>query len=103
MLHLMKYKVWFFVGSLLIIIPGLIFILMGGLKFGIDFTGGGLLEYKFEKQVSVDDLKSFGSVVASGDNTYILRTPAVSHDDLEKLKTQITEKVGKFEVRREEN
>lgn len=103
MLHLMKYKVWFFIGSLLIIIPGLFFIFMGGLKFGIDFTGGGLLEYKFEKPVSADDLKSFGSAVASGENTYILRTPAISHDDLEKLKTQITDKLGKFEVRREEN
>jgi len=103
MLHLMKYKVWFFVSSMLIIIPGLIFILMGGLKFGIDFTGGALLEYKFEKQINVNDLKTFGSAVQSGDNTYILRTPSVSHDDLQKLKTQIQDKLGKFEVRREEN
>jgi preprotein translocase subunit SecF len=103
MLHLMKYKVWFFVGSLLIILPGLVFIFMGGLKFGIDFTGGGLLEYKFEKQINPDDLKSFGSVVSSGDNTYILRTAAVSHDELESLKGQIKDKLGNFEVRREEN
>jgi preprotein translocase subunit SecF len=99
----MKYKVWFFVGSLLIILPGLVFIFMGGLKFGIDFTGGGLLEYKFEKQINPDDLKSFGSVVSSGDNTYILRTAAVSHDELESLKGQIKDKLGNFEVRREEN
>jgi len=76
---------------------------MGGLKFGIDFTGGALLEYKFEKPVSIDQLDDFGQVVPSGENTYILRTPAVSHDDLQKLKTQIKEKFGNFEVRREEN
>lgn len=103
MLHLMKYKLWFFIVSTLIIIPGLVFIFMGGLKFGIDFTGGALLEYKFEKTVNPDELKSFGQVVGSGENTYILRTPTVSNDDLQKLKTQIKDKFGNFEVRREEN
>ena len=99
----MKYKIWFFIASTLIIIPGLIFILMGGLKFGIDFTGGALLEYKFEKPVNKEYLDDFGQVVPSGENTYILRTPSVSHNDLQKLKTQIKEKFGNFEVRREEN
>ncbi len=99
----MKYKLWFFITSTLIIIPGLIFIFLGGLKFGIDFTGGALLEYKFEKVINPEELKSFGTVVASNENTYILRTPAVSHDDLQTLKTQIKDKFGNFEVRREEN
>lgn len=99
----MKYKVWFFVISTILIIPGIIFIFMGGLKFGIDFTGGALLEYKFDRPVNKDELASFGQVVESGENTYILRTPAVSHDGLEKIKGQITDKLGKFEVRREEN
>lgn len=76
---------------------------MGGLKFGIDFTGGALLEYKFEKPVNKDDIDDFGSVVQSGDNTYILRTPALSHEELQVLKKNITNKFGNFEVRREEN
>src|SRR5687767_13531833 len=101
MFNMMKYKLWFFIASTLLIIPGIIFIFMGGLKFGIDFTGGALLEYKFENPVSTDQLDDFGSVVSSGENTYILRTPSVSHDDLQKLKTQIKEKFGNFEVRRE--
>lgn len=103
MINLMKYKIWFFIASTIMIIPGIIFIFMGGLKFGIDFTGGALLEYKFELPVNKDDLDDFGPVVESGENTYILRTPAVSHDELQNLKGQISEKFGKFEVRREEN
>lgn len=103
MLNLMKYKVWFFIGSTLLIIPGLFFILMGGLKFGIDFTGGALLEYKFARPVNKDDLDDFGSVVQSGENTYLLRTPVVTHDELQILKGKITDKFGTFEVRREEN
>lgn len=103
MLRVMKYKMWFFIGSTLLIVPGLIFILMGGLKFGLDFTGGGLLEYKFENAINKDDLDDYGQVVQSGENTYILRTPAGSHEELQNLKTEIKNKFGNYEVRREEN
>ena len=102
-MNLMRFKVWFFIASTLLIIPGIIFIFMGGLKFGIDFTGGALLEYKFEQPVTKNNLEEFGQVVESGDNMYILRTPAVSHDELQNLKKNITDKYGAFEVRREEN
>lgn len=103
MMHLMKYKVWFFVASTLIILPGIFFIFLGGLKFGIDFTGGALLEYKFDQPVGKNKLEEFGTVVPSGDNTYIIRTQSVSHQQLQDLKKQISDKAGNFSVRREEN
>ena len=103
MLRVMKYKTWFFIGSTLLIIPGLIFMLMGGLKFGLDFTGGGLLEYKFENPVNKEDLDDYGQVVKSGENTYIVRTPTSSTEELQNLKTEIRIKFGNYEVRREEN
>lgn len=103
MMHLMKYKVWFFIVSTLIILPGIFFIFTGGLKFGIDFTGGALLEYKFDNPVEKEKLEEFGAVVPSGDNTYIIRTQSVSHEQLQELKKQINEKYGNFSVRREEN
>lgn len=103
MLHLMKYKLWFFIASALIIVPGLIFIFLGGLKFGIDFTGGALLEYKFKNSVNINQLKNFGSVVDSGNNTYIIRTKPLDQNQLIETKKQIAEKIGNFEVRREEN
>ncbi len=99
----MRYKTWFFVISTIVIIPGIIFILMGGLKFGIDFTGGALLEYKFNEVIKKDDLEKFGQVAQSGENTYILRTPAVSTEQLQNLKSDIQSELGGFEVRREEN
>lgn len=103
MMKLMKYKVWFFVISTLMILPGLFFIFTGGLKFGIDFTGGALLEYKFDQPVEKEKLEEFGMVVPSGENTYIIRTQSVSHEKLQELKKQINEKFGNFSVRREEN
>lgn len=103
MIRLMRYKIWFFVISTLIILPGIFFIFKGGLKFGIDFTGGALLEYKFEKPPQKENLEEFGSVVPSGDNTFIIRTQTVSHEQLEEIKKKINDKFGAFTVRREEN
>ena len=99
----MKYKIWFFIISTIAIIPGIVFILMGGLKFGIDFTGGALLEYKFNQSVGKEELEEFGQVAQSGENTYILRTPAVSTEQLQIIKSDIQSKLGDFEVRREES
>lgn len=103
MMNLMKYKIWFFIASTVLIIPGIVFIFIGGIKFGIDFIGGALLEYKFVSPVSKNELEQFGQVVESGDNTFLIRTSAVSHERLQELKKQINEKFGSFEVRREEN
>jgi len=41
-------RYWFFGLSLLIIIPGLIALGLGGMKPGIDFTGGSLIEVQFD-------------------------------------------------------
>ena len=99
----MKYKIWFFIISTIVIIPGIVFILMGGLKFGIDFTGGALLEYKFNQSVGKEELEEFGQVAQSGENTFILRTPALSTEQLQIIKSDIQSKLGDFEVRREES
>ena len=40
MINIIRYRYWYFLFSLLIIVPGFIFFVSGGLKLGIDFTGG---------------------------------------------------------------
>jgi len=41
-------KWWYFLASGLIIVPGTIFLLLGGLRLGIEFRGGTLLDVRFE-------------------------------------------------------
>ena len=41
-------KVLYFLLSGLLIVPGLVFLLIGGLKLGIEFRGGSLLDVRFE-------------------------------------------------------
>src|SRR6185436_6676835 len=87
---------WFYAFSLLITIPGFIFIILTfltggqeGLKFSIDFTGGTVLEVHFaqEPQPAPADIRAIlqeqgldgqAAVVTSGDKQYVLiRTEAL--------------------------
>lgn len=99
----MKYKMIFLALSLLVILPGLGFLLAGGLKLGIDFTGGALLEYQFKNQVNVEELRQYGMVTPVGANDYIIRTKPLEGDQLINLKQEFSQKFGDFEIRREEN
>lgn len=103
MINLMKYKVWYFIFSLLIILPGLYFLITSGLKLGIDFTGGALLEYKFEKSVNLDDLKKYGQVTPGDNNAYIIRSKPLEQAQINEIKKSLTDKYGKVEELRVEN
>ncbi len=102
-MNIMKFKIWYFVFSLLIILPGLYFLITSGLKLGIDFTGGALLEYKFEKQINLDDLRIYGQVTPSDNNTYIIRSKPLEQTEINNIKNDLTNKYGKVEERRVEN
>ena len=47
MINFIKYKLYYFLFSLLFLIPGTISLVLYGLKPAIDFTGGALIEVKF--------------------------------------------------------
>ncbi len=53
MVHLVERKWWYFALSGLLIIPGLVFLMLGGLKPGIEFRGGTLLDATFTSAPSV--------------------------------------------------
>ncbi|HCE30534.1 protein-export membrane protein SecF [Candidatus Daviesbacteria bacterium RIFCSPHIGHO2_01_FULL_40_24] len=109
-MNLMKYKTWYFVFSMLIILPGLYFLVTSGLKAGIDFTGGALLEYRFEKSINSSDLKTqissqgieVGQITPSSDNVYIIRTKPIEQVKINTLKSALNEKFGAVEERRVE-
>lgn len=110
MSQLMKYKILYFIFSLLIILPGTYFLVTSGLNLGIDFTGGALLEYQFEKPIDKNDLKEeltgFGvevsQIIYSGDKTYIIRTKPLEQSKISNLKVTLADKFGKLEERRQE-
>ncbi|MEK7860727.1 MAG: protein translocase subunit SecF [Chloroflexota bacterium] len=49
-------KWWYFLLSGLLIVPGLVFLLLGGLKLGIEFRGGTLLDARFDVPPATSDV-----------------------------------------------
>ncbi len=87
-----KRNLWYII-SAIIIIPGLISLLTNGLKLGIDFRGGTLLELQFNDQKKIDteqvreslsglDLGNL-SLQSSGANSIIIRTDTLTVDNTE--------------------
>ncbi|MDD5765737.1 MAG: protein translocase subunit SecF [Candidatus Marinimicrobia bacterium] len=69
--------------SLIIIAIGLVSLVFRGLNFGIDFTGGTLVQVDFQKPMEVDDVRGTLATVGlanstiqkSGENEFIIRIP----------------------------
>ncbi len=107
----MSYKLFYFIFSLLIILPGIYFLVTSGLKLGIDFTGGALLEYRFEKSPNVQDLSrevenqgiSVRQISPTGNSAYIIRTKPIEQTQLNDLKKHLIDRFGQLEERRVEN
>src|SRR5215211_1575927 len=78
-----KYRLWFYAISLVLIIPGVISLLLpGGLRPGIDFTSGTIMTLRFANDVAQPDLRAAFAdlghpeaiVQRADDGTYVVRT-----------------------------
>ncbi|MCH7744678.1 MAG: protein translocase subunit SecF [Chloroflexi bacterium] len=76
-------RLWFFLVSLVVILPGIVFLIIApGLKPGIDFTGGSTIILEFSNTVSQDEVRSAladldrdeATVQNLGDDTFFIRT-----------------------------
>jgi preprotein translocase subunit SecF len=59
--HFVERKWWYFLFSALLIVPGVFFLAIGGLKPGIEFKGGTLLDITFVTRPDDTQLKTFFS------------------------------------------
>jgi preprotein translocase subunit SecF len=103
-MQFMRYKLWYFIFSLLIMIPGIVSLAVYRLKPSIDFTGGTLLEIQISNpadggQISTERIREIArsqdieisTLQDSTDNTYLLRTKPIDKDQNEKLQTALGE------------
>jgi len=99
----MRYKAFMLSGA--IILLGLITLFArGGLKMGVDFAGGTLIQVKFDKPTNPDEIRNalqgivshafVQQIGAQGDNEYLVRTDAI-HEELGSLSNQIEEELSK--------
>jgi preprotein translocase subunit SecF len=82
-LNFVRYRLWFYLVSMVLIIPGVIsLILPGGLRPGIDFTSGTIMTLRFQQEVSQPDLREafaglgHGEAIVqrSDDGSFVVRT-----------------------------
>ena len=113
---LVKYRSLWFGISLAILIPGIIGICACLVKFhaplkpGIDFTGGSILQYQFDKPAALDAVRTVledngfvGSQVQqatiSGHEVIVMRTKAIDDEaQKHKLDSALEQKIGTFKV-----
>lgn len=102
-MNFMKFKWLYFLLSALIIVPGMISLILFGLRPSIDFTGGTLLELRFEKnyQLPINDYqktieeKGFEvySIQSSGEKQFLIRMKPINKDDVSTIKAALAEKL----------
>ena len=97
-------RYWYFLFSLLIIVPGTISLLIPpSLNPGIEFTSGTIMNVKFEQPVGQQEIRSVfkdlghqdAIIQHSGENTYLVRTRMLREEarDAEGTVTQPSERI----------
>ena len=109
-------KIWFLI-SALIIIPGLICMAVRGFNFGIDFTGGTIIDLKFNQPVSIAEVRTSlakydlddATIQLSGTQSDVkesenvmIRTRDLEEDQRKEVMATIKSDVGDYKVLREE-
>lgn len=109
-------RYWWFLLSGLIIIPGLISIFLQGFNLGIDFTGGTLADLKFQRPVTVAEVRevlkdyqlensTIQLALTGGEQAspnVFIRTHELSEDERKAVLAGLQNKIGDFDVLRVE-
>ena len=101
--HLASRRILWYAISLIVVVPGLVFLVLFGLNLGIDFTGGSAWEIQFDRQVSTEAIRatlaengrSEAQVQQIGDeedHTYLIRMRELQEGSAEKA--ALTEALG---------
>ncbi|KKS80429.1 MAG: SecF protein [Candidatus Beckwithbacteria bacterium GW2011_GWA2_43_10] len=100
----MKYKLLYFLFSLLFILPGIYFLLRFGLSLSVDFTGGSLVE--FQVNASLVELRQLLEVqvpvagLQQSNDSFVLRTKELSQAENQALQVEISSRFGQVQEKR---
>jgi preprotein translocase subunit SecF len=93
----------------LIVLASIICIAVFGLNFGIDFTGGSLLEVQFETAPSVSEVRTamsefgFSASVQESDTQHLIRFETISQEQHDVVLASLQERFGTLEELRFES
>ena len=108
----------FFTISIVFLLIGYGSMILRGFNLGIDFTGGSIMDLKFEKEVQVAQVREVlskhdlgGAIIqlesndtaATSAKGVLIRTPVIADNDRTAVMQDLEKSLGKFEIRRVEN
>lgn len=103
-LNLVGLRNWFFLASLIVIIPGIVSMVSQGFLLGIDFQGGTEFTIQFSNQPTLQQVESAvagegvnGAVQSSGTGTFYVRTAPLTPAQQKTFTDDLARKVGPIE------
>lgn len=101
MINWMKFKKAYFLVSAAAILIGVYALANWGLKLSVDFRGGTIIEYKFENDISTEEVRELliekgievNSIQAAGQQTYLFRMAPLELVQKEEIKKVLEEVV----------
>jgi preprotein translocase subunit SecF len=104
MIDILSKRYFYFAFSLLVILPGLVLLAIGGLPLAIDFTGGSLLEVQFEsgKTPETAELVKFyedsgiddAQITSTETGSLMIRSSFLTNEVRDSILTTMREKSG---------
>ncbi len=93
MIDIVNKRNWFFLISLLLIVPGILSMIIFGFKLGIDFSSGTLMTLHFNRAVEQSDLRQQMSQLGYGDASiqktsqgdFLVRTREIDAEQKQKI------------------
>ena len=108
----------FFTISIVFLLIGYGSMILRGFNLGIDFTGGSIMDLKFENEVQVAQVREVlskhdlgGAIIqlesndtaATSAQGVLIRTPVIADNDRTAVMQDLEKSLGKFDIRRVEN
>lgn len=93
---LSKRKIWYAIAAF-VILPGLIMLAVAGMNQGIDFSGGSIIEVKYDDTVALEDVRevvaqtveSTPAITTGEDNSFIIKTETLEESGTQTLVEQL--------------
>ena len=102
MINFVGRRKWYFLISGVIILIGVVSLIVFGLRWGIEFTGGSMITVGFEQEVAQEELRAVMAelgyddaiIQKTGEGDFLVRTTLLSDEDMMLIRETLNDRFG---------